>query len=72
MNKIKFVKDNNQNRKERKIIKNIELGSTYLTNNIYKKLNNTNNSINKNIFLPSSINVRPKTKMVEINVKKIL
>lgn len=66
------IVNNNQSRKERKIIKNIELGSTYFTNNIYKKLNNTNNSINKNIFLPSSINVRPKTKMVEINVKKIL
>ena len=62
-----IIVNNNQNQKKSRIKKKHEIGSTYLTNNVYNKINNTNNNIciNKNLFLPSFINFRPKTKIVE-------
>ena len=62
-----IIVNNNQNQKNSKIKKKYEIGSTYFTNNVYKKINNTNNNIciNKNSFLPSFINLRSKIKIVE-------
>ena len=62
-----IIVNNNQNQKKSKIKKKYEIGSAYFTNNTYKKIYNTNNNncINKNLFLPSFINLRPKTNIVE-------